>query len=108
MQFYAKNGYPLRVNYNLGFYKKSETRLKKDITYNEHKKRKQEEINNSPYNQMRVQINSSRSNKKPFLHFDKFKEIVESVDLQGKKLYNFLIQYDLNKSLDNNIDELIS
>jgi len=109
MQFYSNNGYQLGYrtkSYSSTASQNSEIRLKKELSYSEHKKRKKESFNANPYVKLRVEINKFRHliGYQPFLEQDKFEEIIDYVEFTNVELINFLKTYNLDKDIDENLE----
>lgn len=103
-------------DYDVGYKSKShmaefspnpDGRNKRDTSYKKYKRR----INNQENIKMknRISINKLRNNHKlpPFLEANEYEEIVEESELSGQDLVDFLIQYDLDLTIDDNVKRFV-
>ena len=82
-------------------------RNKRDTSFKEYKKRLNIEEDIRMKN--RISINRLRNNQNlaPFLEQSKYEEIGEESELEGQDLVDFLIQYNLDLELDDNLKKFI-
>jgi len=106
-------------DYDIGYKSKShmaefspnpDGRNKRDTSIKEYNKRLMMAENSKMTN--RVSVNKLRDEKglAPFLEQNKYEEIVEESELEGQNLFNFLIGYKIDISLEENLnlfDEII-
>ncbi len=110
MQIYSGSGFKLggKSKSNMAeFSPNPDGRNKADVSYQEHMNRSKDENNN--HMKYRIVINHARYEKEleTFLDQDIFDEAVDECEFEKEQLWNFLITYDLQLSIDENISRYI-
>lgn len=103
-------------DYDVGYKSKShmaefssnpDGRNKRDSSFNEYKKRLNIEEDIRMKNRISVNKLRDKQGLDPFLNQNEYEEIVEESELEGQNLVDFLIQYNLDLELADNLKKFI-
>ncbi len=108
MQVYSGNGFKLsgKSKSNMAeFSLNPDGRKKSEVSYHKYITRKKEENNQRMTD--RIRINNARYEQglETFLNQDMFDEIIEECEFEKEQLWNFLLTYNLQLNIDENLSE---